>query len=136
MPSHGFVIADRLAMRTVLVALETPRQRADVELPAEVPVGELLPLLLDAFTLVTPAPAQPANVWLLRAPNGVPLHPARSLIDGGIVDGMRLVLQDVATFQMERQRAVATTPPPPPQIPANPSTGGIGIRWNRDGLLP
>src|SRR5579872_3500490 len=131
-------------MRTVLVTLDTPRQRADLELPAEAPVGDLLPLLLEAFALATPATVTPpsagtanvANVWMLRAPNGAPLHPARSLSDGGIVDGMRLVLQDVASFQLERQREAAATPPQPQQLPAGPSTGGIGIRWNRDGLLP
>lgn len=128
-------------MRTVLVTLDTPRQRADLELPAEAPVGDLLPLLLEAFALAAPATVTPsstnvANVWMLRAPNSAPLHPARSLSDGGIVDGMRLVLQDVASFQMERQREAAATPPPPQQLPAGPSTGGIGIRWNRDGLLP
>lgn len=121
-------------MRTVLVTVDTPRQHADVELPAEAPVGDLLPLLLDAFTLApTLAAAEAANAWMLRAPNGQPLHPTRSLADGGIVDGMRLTLQDAASFQMERQRAAAALPQ---QLPAGPSTGGIGIRWNRDGLLP
>ncbi|MGH2517156.1 MAG: EsaB/YukD family protein, partial [Ktedonobacterales bacterium] len=123
------------AMRTVLVTLDTPRQRADLELPAEAPVGDLLPLLLDAFTLAgTRSAGEAASGWLLRAPNGAALHPARSLMDGGIVDGMRLTLQDVASFQMERQRTVAAAAPP--QVPASPDTGGIGIRWNRDGLLP
>lgn len=121
-------------MRTVLVSVETSRQRADLEVPADAPVGDLLPLLLDAFTLAASLPAgDAANMWMLRGPTGAPLHPARSLLDGGIVDGMRLVLQDAASFQMERQHAAAAQPP---QIPAGPTTGGIGVRWNRDGLLP
>ncbi|HLZ21763.1 MAG TPA: EsaB/YukD family protein [Ktedonobacterales bacterium] len=121
-------------MRTVLVSLDTPQQRADLELPAEAPVGDLLPLLIEAFGLARTQPAAEAtNLWLLREATSAPLHPARSLMDGGIVDGMRLLLQDVATFHMERQREAAA---PQPQHPAGPSTGGIGIRWNRDGLLP
>lgn len=119
-------------MRTVLVALETPHQRADLELPAEAPVGDLVPLLLEAFALAPANPTDAANMWMLRIPNGAPLHPARSLLDAGIVDGMPLALQDVMSFQMERQRAVAMAQ----QIPATPSTGGIGIRWNRDDLIP
>jgi WXG100 protein secretion system (Wss), protein YukD len=137
-PSYGclVVITSRRPMRTVLVTVDTPRQRADLELPAEAPVGDLLPLLLDALILAaTPHTAEAANAWMLRTSDGAPLHPARSLIDGGIVDGMRLVLQDVASFQMERQRAAASQPLPQ-QVSAGPSTGGIGIRWNRDGLLP
>src|SRR5215469_12164889 len=120
-------------MRTVLVTLDTPRQRADLELPVEAPVSDLLPMLVEVFQLAATPPAEAANLWMLRGPNGAPLHPARSLGDGGIVDGMRLVLQDAASFQMERQREAAALPQ---QLPAGPSTGGIGIRWNRDGLLP
>lgn len=118
-------------MPPVLVTIASPRQTLDLDVPVDTPIGELLPALLDAFTLATP-PASGGAGWIVRATESGPFPPERTLADCHVVDGMRLVLQDEATYRWERERAAAV----PQQIQPDAATGGIGVRWNRDGLLP
>jgi len=61
-----------------------------------------------------------------------PLSPTRSLIEGGVVDGAVLVLQDVsslANLPQDTGRFI------PRSVAVGPGTGGMGVTWNKEGLL-
>lgn len=82
------------------VSLLTPRRRVDVALPADVPVAELVPMLLELVG--EPAPGARPVPWRLSGPGGGPLPPDATLAELGMPDGELLRL------------APADPPPPPP----------------------
>jgi type VII secretion integral membrane protein EccD len=99
-----------------------PRTRVDVALPADVPVAELVPLVLELvgepiFGL-RPAP------WRLSGATGAPLPPAATLTELGVPDG-------------ELLRLAPDAPPPPPPVFDDPvdalaaSAGGGGAQDRR-----
>jgi hypothetical protein len=115
-------------MQTVLITLVGPARRIDLKLPAEVPVGDLLPKILELCGPRLPqvAPMQ----WLLVFPSkGVAVPPIRSLQECGVVDGAVLFLQDSASFATRQQQAAAQTFRPQ-VIQPSAQTGGIGVKWN------
>ena len=73
--------------------------------------------------------------WRLRPFEGAAFEPSTTLIDCGIMDGALLQLEDVMSRPMENQQQFQA---PPLQsgvsVPATVATGGIGVRWNKDGL--
>jgi hypothetical protein len=92
-----------------LVTVRVGYAQHDLQLPAEVPVAELIPLLLEALHLVTP-PVAPAEVarWGLGRPNAlVPLRATDTLQSAGVLDGEELVLQ--ATEAWHSPPAVSLT---------------------------
>lgn len=123
-------------MRSVLVTVDAPHESLDLELPAEVPLRELLPILLELCRLpVTPpgpSGAAASSVWALGVAGLGPLPSSRSLAESEIVDGARLLLQDSLTWRQPRpsdtSAGVRTGAP-------RRSASGIGVRWRRDGLL-
>jgi hypothetical protein len=118
-------------MRTVLVTVETPQGRADLEISGDVPIGELLPLLLEALGLeLAGAPQESFAVWRLGPRDGDPFPAARTLIECGVVDGKDLCLQDAVAWQQQRVQHVT-----PAEITPSPSTGGVGVRWNRGAIV-
>ncbi len=118
-------------MRTILVTVEGPSGPTDLELPLDVSIGELLPALVAACSSL-----QAGVFGLGRTPlalgtaEGGAFSAGRTLADYGVVDGMRLLLQEEVAW---RRRTSATgTSPLPADVPSSTQTGGIGIRWNRD----
>ena len=93
-------------MASVLVTIDTPRQSYDLEVPGDVPIGELLPALAQMCGLVSLG--QPP-AWVLAGENGAPLQPGRTLISSGVIDGSRLQLHDATVAQ--RNANVRTTAP-------------------------
>ena len=80
----------------------TPAGRADVCLPADVPVAELVPMLMEL--LGTPAPTADRPVpWRLTGAGGGVLPPDATLDELGVLDGELLRLGPAA-------------PPPPPPV--------------------
>jgi uncharacterized ubiquitin-like protein YukD len=116
-------------MQTVFVTLVSPVRRVDLKLPAEVPVGALLPRLLDLGE-IHQAQAQQWRLVVLARRLAVP--PNRTLRDFGVVDGQILSLLDQASFQAFQQQA-PVQPFRPQVIAPDASTGGIGVKWNLPG---
>ncbi len=115
-------------MQTVLLTIIGSSRRIDLQLPAEVPVGELLLKLLE---LCEPRQAHyDLSRWrLVIQDRALALPPVRSLRDCGVVDGARLVLQEYGSFVSQQQQARAAAFNPR-ALPPSENTGGIGVRWN------
>ena len=122
-------------METVLVTVSGPLRRVDLEMPGDVPISELIPTLLQVCGPhgMLAAPLNDASAWGLGSQTGGPFPQTRSLIECGVVDGALLVFQDALSWQEQQARPAgrAVVVPPAVQTP-----GGMGIRWNREGLLP
>lgn len=121
-------------MKTVLVTVDTSRMTMDLEVPAEVPISHLLPVLATVFAQHGEVP--PAIEWggleLLRT-DATPLARECTLSTAGIVDGDRLTLSNYSSMW---QYGEAQVPTVSASVPAESSTsGGIGIRWNKDSLF-
>lgn len=117
-------------METVFVTLVSPARRIDLKLPAEVPVGELLPKVLELCGPRLFSLQAMQTQWHLVLPDkGVALPPARSLQECGIVDGAVLFLHDNAAL-VQRQQQAASQSFRPQFIRPDASTGGIGVKWN------
>jgi hypothetical protein len=84
-------------MTTLLITIATSQQSVDLEVPGDVPIGELLPALVVACGLSRTATADATTQWTLGPASGGPFPPNRSLIACGVVDGASLTLQDAAT---------------------------------------
>jgi uncharacterized ubiquitin-like protein YukD len=120
-------------MQNILLTIVGPYRQYDLELPGDVPVHDLLPLLVD---ICGPTHAstrdQEAVKWCLRvAESSRTLSGTLSLSDAGIFDGMVLHVQEVSTLKEER---VPETGFRPRSLTPGPATGGIGIQWDRKGL--
>lgn len=82
--------ADAAAFTRVLVV--APRTRVDVALPAEIPIVELLPTLLDMVGERSDDGGAQHDGWVLTPVNGDALNPARTLRALDILDGTALQL--------------------------------------------
>jgi hypothetical protein len=123
-------------MLTVLVTVHGPQKIADLEMPGDTPLGELFPLLLD---VCAPQWAgddpQLLGQWGLGPVGGTPFPPTRTLIDCRVMDGALLLFQDAASWSRQLQALAPVTLVPPGGAASSAQTGGIGIRWNKEGLL-
>lgn len=75
--------------RVVVVA---PRTRVDVALPADLPLVELLPMLLDMVGERSDDGGAQHDGWVLSPVGGEPLDPSRSLRSLDVLDGTALTL--------------------------------------------
>ncbi len=116
-------------MQTVLLTLVGPTRRIDLKLPAEVPIGDLLPKMLELCGPPRVPPEVHAQWRLVFAAKNVALPLTHSLLACGIVDGMTLLLQGYASFA-EQQRQAQNSAFRPQAIPPGTNTGGIGVKWN------
>jgi len=120
-------------MATVLITILSPYREIDVEVPAEVPVTELIAPLLTLcvpFTGVGQLPV--GDTWRIGRRGDAPFPVTKSLVDCSVLDGTRLLMREVADWQSEQERERR----PEPDIADASRAGGIEIRWNREGLLP
>ena len=78
-------------MSSVLVTVQGPEQSAELQLPGDRPVAELLPLLVEVC-----AGGQQAEgaCWELAPLGGLGFDPARTLHEVGVMDGSLLHLRD------------------------------------------
>lgn len=115
---------------TLLVTLRGPLNTVDLELPGDVPVGELIPLLLEIC-----GSQKNDSQELLQTPislqvegKSVPLPPERTLIDADVCDGVVLVLQmNHASSTLEESFEPRLFVPR--SVQPGPKTGGIGVTW-------
>jgi hypothetical protein len=122
-------------MQTLLVTVIGPRRTCDLELPGEITIQVLLPFLLEICgPQNTSLPEQGTTDWCLSLASGTTaLNHSRSLFDAGVLDGAILHLQKTASLMEVKAPQTHFTPR---VVKAGPGTGGIGVKWNKDGLLP
>ncbi|MQA09617.1 MAG: type VII secretion integral membrane protein EccD [Pseudonocardiaceae bacterium] len=70
-----------------------PRTRIDVALPADVPVADLLPMLLEMAKETSPDGGTRHGGWCVAKLGDAPLDPSRTLASLGVVDGEMLQLR-------------------------------------------
>lgn len=93
-------VADPAPPAYTRVTVLAPRARVDVALPADLPLGELVPMVLELVG--EPGPGHAPRPWRLTGVTGGPLHPAATLDELGVLDGELLRIGPHAA------------PPPPP----------------------
>lgn len=136
-------------MSSVLVTVQGPEQRVELQLPADRPVAELLPLLVE----VCARRHQSEHVhWELGPLGGLAFDGGKTLAEVGVVDGALLHLRDSGASGVEPEdvppEAAQTWPPPPAWAGDEPQWKGgwlVGEQWRREhwptppqeaGLLP
>jgi hypothetical protein len=123
-------------MASVLVTVVGPQGPADFELPVDVPIQHIIPLLLAVC-----APRAAGTPWADPAYWGLgplahgPFAPARTLVECDVVDGATLIFQDRASWMRADQAATAPARLDAPDPAGEVRVGAIGIRWNKDALL-
>jgi hypothetical protein len=125
-------------MQTLLVTVVVLEKSFDLQVPAEVPVGKLIPMLLEICdSKRSLVPQRSRAQWTLSIANSdIALPALASLLDAGVVDGTILLLQDSSSLGRLQQ-----TPEPqqtfrPVDIQPGEQTGDIGVRWNTRSGLP
>lgn len=116
-------------MQTVLLTLIGPTHRLDLKLPAEAPIAELLPKMLELCGPSHLSEAEPSQWNLVLFGQNMILPHASSLLACGVVDGAILLLQDQATF-VAAQRQAQNSSFRPQALTPSADTGGIGVKWN------
>ncbi|HEX4206548.1 MAG TPA: EsaB/YukD family protein [Ktedonobacteraceae bacterium] len=124
-------------MQTLLVTMIGPDTTCDLELPGDIPIHELLPFLL---IICGPQPAPTIDdddltkQWCVRvAQQQTALAHTVSFVDAGILDGAVLHLQTLSSLKELQQPKARSRPR---SIMPGPSSGGIGVTWDRNELLP
>jgi hypothetical protein len=82
-------------MASVLVTVAGPQRSTDLALPAEAPVGELIPELVSLC--VDPALRRASARWALAPVGGDPFPPGRAVGDLGVLDRTVLQLRDMTS---------------------------------------
>lgn len=115
---------------TLLVTLHGPLQRLDLELPGDVPIGELLPLLLEMSSSQRKDPQvwrqTNAGLYIAGVYTPLPLH--ATLIDAGVCNGIELELH-TQEWHKTPPSSVAPQQFGRRSVPPGSDTGGIGITW-------
>lgn len=115
-------------MQTVLLTIVSPQRTLDLRLPAEIPIGDLLPRIgeLCGTNLPDAKPAKQLSWHLLLPSSGEILKADWSLSEAGILDGAMLLLRNNSST--ERQPAAPVFQPE--TILPGEESGGIGVRWH------
>jgi MinD-like ATPase involved in chromosome partitioning or flagellar assembly len=78
---------------TVLVTVQGPEQRVELQLPCDRPVADLLPLLVE---VCAGGQQSEESEWELAPLGGLAYDGARTLVEVGVMDGSLLHLRDAA----------------------------------------
>jgi MinD-like ATPase involved in chromosome partitioning or flagellar assembly len=83
--------SEEKVLHTVLVTVVGPEESIDLELPGDVPVGDLIPAFVELFALESHS--NDPYVWALGPSEGPPFPKEHSLLQCGVVDGAQIFLQ-------------------------------------------
>lgn len=117
----------------LLVTVKGPQHAIDVELPGDVPVADLLPLLLDLCEVPLPRSsykkAAPASSLILERPGKLLASPC-SLEESGVLDGdiLSLYVGNIQPSPVRPERKMIK------EIQPSEFTGGIGVSWKEKWL--
>jgi WXG100 protein secretion system (Wss), protein YukD len=115
----------------LLVTIRGPQQTIDVELPGDVCVSDLLPLVGKIYAFAAELPEytqEEAGSWSLCTERNIPLVATRTLSDHGILDGEVLLLWEKnprKTLPLE----IEVSTPAFNDVAPGAETGWIGIAW-------
>lgn len=106
-----------------------PQRTIDLEIVADRPIRELLPMLIE-IQLGTPAinPQDELEQWRLELPDRTHLPASLSLNECSILDGATLRLHKIDPNEDEEAQKLL------PNIAPSKESGGIGIKWRREEL--
>ena len=93
---------------TCAVTIAGPDQRVDLVVPAQTPIGELMPTFVELGVDAPPTDEEPQPVWGVAPPGRDPLPLDRSLAACGIADG--------AVLTLTRLRSELQAPPVPRRV--------------------
>src|SRR5262249_38496232 len=115
-------------MQTVLLTIRGPDRSIDLKLPAEVPVSELMPKILELCGPDLDKDQLRQARWrLFLASTGMSLSAGKSLNEAGVIDGSLLLLGESETAMRSQQQR--SRPFKPRAIQPGEHSGGIGVRW-------
>jgi uncharacterized ubiquitin-like protein YukD len=119
-------------MQTLLVTIVGFDNSFDLQVPAEVPVGKLIPMLFKICDFKSTLISQRGRAqWTLSVAHSNTTLPAiASLLDAGVVDGSMLLLQDMSSPVRLQQNPEPQNTFRPANIEPGEHTGDIGVRWN------
>lgn len=115
---------------TLLVTIRGPLETTDLELPGDLPISELIPLLLEicgSQKNASQATIQ-APMSLQVAGTRAPLPADKTLFDVGVYDGAVLLLQ-AEHAPSHRAERLPLQQGMPNSVQPDVSTGGIGVTW-------
>lgn len=120
------------AMQTLLVTIVGFESSFDLQVPAEVPVGKLIPMILKICAFPQMHSAQPGRTkWTLSiADSNTTLPAMASLLDAGVADGTILLLEDASSPRRSQQIPEPQQVFRPTNIEPGEYTGDIGVKWN------
>jgi hypothetical protein len=122
-------------MHTILVTVDCLGESFDFGLPAEAAISDFLPFLVEACGQPLPEGHMPAEDWELAFYGGAALPSASSLQSCGVIDGMRLALQNQGTLESTRSRPVTGQVQVFPYQPGNTDAEGPRVHWIREDLF-
>ena len=109
------------AVNTVLVAIQGPDRRLNVEVPTESRIADLLPELIRVVGGQELGAATDRVTWGLGFPGRLPFTPGSTLAQQGVIDGALLALQPLTAWQQEpRQTPAAANGAAPAPVEATP----------------
>lgn len=120
-------------MQTVLLTLLGPERRIDLKLPAEIPIADLLPKLLELCApRASHALPRDLSRWQMQdVTSGAILDMTQSLAELALADGAILSLrQGTRTGHGLSAQQSVSRPFRPRAIRPSSRTGGIGVRWH------
>ena len=116
---------------TLLVTLRGPLRTIDLELPGDIAVAELMPLLLEICgeEQNDPQALPKAGAHLQVAGTYTPLPLERTLIECGICNGTLLVLLTQGDGRKASPNSATPQQSGPRWVQPGINTGGIGVTW-------
>jgi hypothetical protein len=122
-------------MHTLLVTVDYLHESLDLGLPAEVPISEFLPTLLELCGLAQQEAAPPSEDWELALYGGATLPATSSLQNCGVIDGMRLALQNLGTLETVTRPPISGQGHMFPYSSASLGTEGPRMYWVHEDLF-
>jgi hypothetical protein len=102
----------------------------DLELPADLPAGQLAELIARALNWLPDPSGRVGSFEIEARPPGRRLHPFETLAGAGAWDGAWLVLLPGAAPYQPPGQAPAQFPAPPPPAESHPAPQG-GFSWKK-----
>lgn len=116
-------------MQALLVTVDYLGESLDLGLPAEAPIYEFLPTLIEVFGIAQPEVTSLAEEWELTLYGGGALPAAHSLQSSGVIDGMRLALRNQGTMENVVSRPISGRVHVFPYPPDNAAAEGPRVHW-------
>jgi MinD-like ATPase involved in chromosome partitioning or flagellar assembly len=119
-----------ISVDTVLVAVQGPDRRLNVEVPTESPVGDLLPELVRVMGGQDLGDDLDRPTWGLGYAGNAPFPTETTLAEQGVIDGALLTLQPLTVWRQQLESALLES------APGTTPAAFVGPRARTRALLP